>query len=273
MTGGVYVIRRLATDEIYVGSSRNIPTRWGQHRSDLRCGRHSSAHLQGAWNKDGESGFSYSVLEPCAFSELAAREQYYLDTLRPQLNIKQHAVGPIGKDWSASARARMSTAQKVRHARDGISPETSRRRSASLKIAWAGKPRPWLRGRKQSAAEIEARIAPQRGKPCLVKRKPKSAETRRRMSAAAMGNTKGAFPKSAATRARISAALVGRTFDVGRRQRLALAHLKCRSRGLSLLRTRDVGEWETEFTYASRHSSFSQRHTCSDTCREKALTV
>ncbi len=69
----------------YIGSSIKIERRWHEHRSTLRHGKHHSDRLQAAWAKHGNA-LRFEVLEECAEHELNAREQAWIDRLRPELN-------------------------------------------------------------------------------------------------------------------------------------------------------------------------------------------
>lgn len=84
---GVYAIVNTETDEQYIGSSQDIAARFIQHQSLLRRGKHHAQRLQEAWNTYGEDAFELVVLEELTTSgQLAAREQWYLDTVLPAYN-------------------------------------------------------------------------------------------------------------------------------------------------------------------------------------------
>lgn len=60
---GVYLIRCLASGEVYVGSSRTVRLRIATHRRALCKGAHFNAALQAAWDTYGASAFQFDVLE------------------------------------------------------------------------------------------------------------------------------------------------------------------------------------------------------------------
>jgi group I intron endonuclease len=76
---GIYQIKCMITNKIYIGSALNIYNRCGQHRRYLRRRKHQNIHLQSAWDKYGESNFEFSVLETTARSNLLAAEQAWLN--------------------------------------------------------------------------------------------------------------------------------------------------------------------------------------------------
>jgi group I intron endonuclease len=76
---GIYQIKCMITNKIYIGSTLNIYNRCGQHRRYLRRRKHQNIHLQSAWDKYGESNFEFSVLEITTQNNLLAAEQAWLN--------------------------------------------------------------------------------------------------------------------------------------------------------------------------------------------------
>ena len=81
MQTGVYQIRNLINNRLYIGSTTaSFGARWRKHRGSLSKQCHHSAKLQNAWNKYNEAVFVFEVLETCAPEQCIEREQYHLDT-------------------------------------------------------------------------------------------------------------------------------------------------------------------------------------------------
>ena len=86
---GIFAIRCLATNQVWVGSSRNIEATRNGSWFQLRTGSHRDQALQQAWNRHEEQAFQYQILEqadddlPLIALEdvLKARKQYWLGTL------------------------------------------------------------------------------------------------------------------------------------------------------------------------------------------------
>lgn len=77
----IYIIRCSKTIKVYIGSAFNFEKRFACHLSLLRSDKHQ-AKLQNAFNKHGESSFTFNILEIVEDkTKLIEREQYYLDTL------------------------------------------------------------------------------------------------------------------------------------------------------------------------------------------------
>lgn len=78
---GIYCIRNLANNKVYIGKSKNIYSRIHTHIIFLRnnC-KDENPHLQNAWNKYGEYFFEYFVLEFLEPNEqlVAERELYWM---------------------------------------------------------------------------------------------------------------------------------------------------------------------------------------------------
>lgn len=82
---GIYAIENTISKKMYIGSSVNVKKRIAQHFSQLRSKKHNNKHLQASFEKYGEAGFSYRLLEET--TQLLEREQHFLDTLKPAYNI------------------------------------------------------------------------------------------------------------------------------------------------------------------------------------------
>jgi group I intron endonuclease len=78
-SSGVYQIKCLSSNKIYIGSAVNIHNRRQHHRMFLRRGKHQNAYLQSAWDKYGENSFEFSVLEFTERSNRLEAEQVWLD--------------------------------------------------------------------------------------------------------------------------------------------------------------------------------------------------
>lgn len=112
---GIYEIVNLVNGKRYVGSAIRFNSRWIYHRRDLRARKHHSPYLQASWNKYGEDSFAFRVLEGVVDkSLLISREQHYIDTLRPEYNIRPVAGSALGHRWTAEQRQRISAKRKGR---------------------------------------------------------------------------------------------------------------------------------------------------------------
>ena len=60
---GIYLIRCLTNQKVYVGSSTNFRKRKIEHFSTLRTGKHCNPILQSSFNKYGEKCFEFLVIE------------------------------------------------------------------------------------------------------------------------------------------------------------------------------------------------------------------
>ena len=94
--GGIYSIVSLINGRMYIGSARSFRKRWNVHRHKLRMNKHANIHLQRIYNKYGDGNLIYVVLETCKDVDLIKREQYYLDTVKPDINIAPKAGSQLG---------------------------------------------------------------------------------------------------------------------------------------------------------------------------------
>lgn len=148
---GVYVIVNRVNGKRYIGSSVNVMKCWAAHRSLLTRGKHTSRHLQAAWDKYGAAAFELVVVEEVFdVSLLLKREQVWLDASRSFVPVFGYNVAAIagaptlGREMPAEVRAKISASNKGKvrtaetKARIGAasrvrvhSPETCAKRGAS----------------------------------------------------------------------------------------------------------------------------------------------
>lgn len=207
-TSGIYKITCTANKKIYIGSALNLQSRRRHHFSELRQNKHPNRHLQHAWNKYGEQVFIFEILEYVLPISLTAREQYWLNKLKPfgkkGFNIIPEAGSSRGHTCSPETREKL--------------------RQANL-------------GKKQSPELIEKRRQ-------AILGKKRSLEFREKMRQAALGNTRNVGrrqspeaveksrqartgqKRSPETRARMSQVNRGRKISSETREKMRLAHLK-----------------------------------------------
>lgn len=143
---GIYKITHKASSAFYIGSAKNIALRWRRHVRQLNQNEHHSKYLQRVCNKHGMDGLAFEIVELCNTDQLLVREQFYLDTLKPQMNAYKIAGSPQGFKHSEETKRKQSENQKGR------------------KVVFS----------EQAIANIRAHAC-----------KPRSAETKKKMSEAA----------------------------------------------------------------------------------------
>jgi group I intron endonuclease len=87
---GIYLLQ--IGNRYYVGSSVSIGNRLATHRSRLKRNKHENIIMINCFNKYGEEQSHFKVLEECDISILLEREKFYIDTLKPELNIELNPV-------------------------------------------------------------------------------------------------------------------------------------------------------------------------------------
>lgn len=111
--GGVYKITNVVTGDSYIGSSNEPLQRRVQHLSDLRLGKNKHPKLQANWTEFGEDAFTFEVIEyvidPAKYRE---REQFWIDTLKPTLNVCKNSKGPGLLRWQKLKQARLQKGTK-----------------------------------------------------------------------------------------------------------------------------------------------------------------
>lgn len=123
LSTGVYKIT--IQNHIYIGSAAiSFRKRWRQHQLDFIRDIHHSRFAQNAFNKYGIATFE--IMELCPRELCIEREQWWIDTLKPDLNIQKIADSALG------VKRTEETKRKCREAHLGkrLSEETIAKRTA-----------------------------------------------------------------------------------------------------------------------------------------------
>ncbi len=144
---GVYQIKNMFDDKVYIGSSVNISQRISVHKSVLRRGSHQNQYLQRAWTKHGESAFCFTIVEVVDLATmLIEREQFHINRFPDNYNLCSFAGRTTGYKHSPQTKLKIGAASKLRK-REKMSDE------AKVKMSLAKKGKP---GRKLYFWEVEA---------------------------------------------------------------------------------------------------------------------
>lgn len=114
MKSGIYQITNTKSRRIYIGSSLNVKTRIQAHKVSLRNGTHRSYLLQRAFDKHGESCFTFRQIVICREHDRLDYEQAIIDGLNPFYNICRKVGSTKGLNIRPEGRANMSAAWKKR---------------------------------------------------------------------------------------------------------------------------------------------------------------
>jgi hypothetical protein len=111
---GIYIFQYIDDKTIYyIGSTKNILQRFRQHRYRVSKGIKSSPVFYNYVLKYGWNKFRYGILEYVDLNEnLINKEQFYLDTLKPTLNINKIAGSMLGFKHSTLNRLNFSITRR-----------------------------------------------------------------------------------------------------------------------------------------------------------------
>lgn len=105
---GIYKIENKLNGKMYVGLTNNIDRRWGEHRKNLRQGKHPNIHLQSSVNKYGIENFTFDIIEKCDLVDLAKRELYWINYYNTTDNRFGYNIDLLIKDFSNIKRKEKS---------------------------------------------------------------------------------------------------------------------------------------------------------------------
>lgn len=89
---GVFVVRNITNDKIFLGSSVNMDAMWNRIRLQLDVGSHPNSELQADWKSLGEDKFRFEIISEIKqkddvqqdlAKEVKELELLYLDELKP----------------------------------------------------------------------------------------------------------------------------------------------------------------------------------------------
>ena len=122
---GIYQIRNLFNDHIYIGGSTRLHLRSIQHKTGLNTKKHRSKILQTAYDTYGAKNFVFEPLITCAPSMLKWYEQQFIDKWKPTYNTYR-ATGKAGSfvvNPIESERKRRATAKRCHQRRKDLERE------------------------------------------------------------------------------------------------------------------------------------------------------
>lgn len=115
---GIYVIRNVITDKVYVGKTFNkFSTRIAQHSAALQNNKCVNSHLQNSYNKHGVESFIFYIQEYVNdINKLNEKEIYWVAYYRMILgkrNVYNYNDGGNGANWTQEAKDKLSNSLKL----------------------------------------------------------------------------------------------------------------------------------------------------------------
>lgn len=86
MNSGIYLIRNIINNKVYVGQTRNFTNRKRSHFKELGIGRHYNKYLQRSFNKYGSNNFEFEIIERCPIDFLNQKERFWIKKYKSEYN-------------------------------------------------------------------------------------------------------------------------------------------------------------------------------------------
>ena len=83
---GIYGIKNIINNKIYIGSSIHIQKRISEHKRKLRKNQHCNEFLQRSFNKYGTENFNFFMIEECFPESLINKENFYINKFKSDNN-------------------------------------------------------------------------------------------------------------------------------------------------------------------------------------------
>jgi predicted GIY-YIG superfamily endonuclease len=84
---GVYLIKNIKTDKIYIGSSHHILGRLKSHASNMKAKKHNYLEINNDFIAYGEESFIFEIITYCNRSELKRFEKSWLETYNKEKTL------------------------------------------------------------------------------------------------------------------------------------------------------------------------------------------
>ena len=82
----VYKITNTITGDFYIGSSKNVKSRWTCHKAPSTWKEHSNNPMYIDMRKFGVNSFVFEVIEEVESEQLKEKEQQFIEMLKPSYN-------------------------------------------------------------------------------------------------------------------------------------------------------------------------------------------
>ena len=82
----VYKITNTVTGDFYIGSSKNVKSRWAAHKKPSRWNEHPNNPMYLDIQKYGTNKFAFEILEVVEPDKLKEKEQEFIELLKPTYN-------------------------------------------------------------------------------------------------------------------------------------------------------------------------------------------
>jgi group I intron endonuclease len=197
MKSGIYIIKNVINNKVYIGSAINISKRFSVHKSRLNRNDHHSKHLQNAWNKYGSENFTFDILEIIEENRLIEMEQIWMNFFVSYddefgYNICKVAGSAIGTKRTEESKIKMSKARVGKEpwnkGKENIYSEESKNKMRKAKIG-----KKWMVGKKASIESKNKMRNAKLGKKASMETKIKMSKSRtgKQKSGRALVNSKG----------------------------------------------------------------------------------
>jgi len=110
----IYKITNLINGKFYIGSTLKFYDRVYGHKSSAKSQTHHNAILQRAFNKYGLENFIFEIVKICHEEELIECEQWFVDNLKPDYNVRKIVDRSSGIKMSQDIKDKLSRIQQER---------------------------------------------------------------------------------------------------------------------------------------------------------------
>jgi group I intron endonuclease len=149
---GIYCIKNLLNDKVYVGQAQYVARRLYEHKYHLERNSDKATALQRAINKYGLENFEFSVLEMCPLEVINDREIFWISEMKSHDRNYGYNLSTGGESGLRGYKFPASFGEMISKIKLSQHRVTTDETKAKQSLAQRGKPKPAGMGAKLSAS-------------------------------------------------------------------------------------------------------------------------
>ncbi len=136
---GVYQVRNIVNNKVYIGSSVNIQSRLSRHKHDLTHGKSHNSELQKSYNKYRAKAFIFEVVDiTISKNKLRHMEQYHIDRMKATDKRYGYNICPCAHGLKLATSTKAKISKGMRNKRNALGAKRTEEAKRKIGLASLG---------------------------------------------------------------------------------------------------------------------------------------